>query len=60
MYIFVTSIDLLLEYIHKFNFDAKIRCSSLVDLILDRLVIGIVINPILMVELDPRLTCYWK
>ncbi len=49
-----TFIDLSLEYSHKFNFYGKIKCSSLVDLISDILVIGIVINPILMVELNPR------
>jgi hypothetical protein len=60
MYKFATSIDLLLEYNHKSNFDGKIKCSSLANLILDRLVIGIVINLILMVELDPRQTFYWN
>jgi hypothetical protein len=60
MYRFVTFIDLLLEYNHKSIFDGKIICSSLANLILDRVVIGIIVNPILIAELDPRQTCYWN
>ncbi len=59
MYKFATSIDLLLEYSHKSNFHGKIKCSFLANLISDRLVIGIVINLILMVELDLRQKNYW-
>ncbi len=60
MYRFVTSMDLLLEYNHKSKFDGKFRCSSLANLILDGLVIGIIINTILIAKLDPRQTCYWN